>query len=116
MKLAFLFVVLLLFSSVKAQETNQSCDSTFRILTYGRPNIIRQLAQNRVGKLYGIEFFPVAGCMVKPQLMDSVRKENENVRSLMEAKYGNDFWGRFNKEVDREQKKIGKYLDSTLIF
>jgi len=80
------------------------------MLVYGLPNFERENAQNIVAKKYGFSFYPVAGCLVSQELIDSTAKENNIVRGVLIKKYGKDFWSRFEKEVNKEQKQQEKVI------
>ncbi|RYZ98527.1 MAG: hypothetical protein EOP47_19155 [Sphingobacteriaceae bacterium] len=52
-------------------------DTSLRILTYGMPISGPSAMANRdVAKKFGFSYYPVAGCVVTEQLLDSVKREN----------------------------------------
>ena len=78
-----------------------------RILTYGLPsdNII---AMEITGKKWGIEIYPVAGCMVSQQLIDSVDKVHIELWKKMDMIHGNESEKKFDEETKVERKRINE--------
>ena len=83
----------------------QSADTTLILLTYGLPYFDRQNSENVICRKWGIRFYPVAGCVVTEDLVDSVKTNNEKINKLIERKYGTNWRDRFEKEVDEEFEK-----------
>lgn len=80
-------------------------DTTYRILTYGLPQIDRQNAIWVVGQKWGIEHYAVAGCVVRQELADSVDSENSRVLEAIAQRFGSDWEERFNADVEREVER-----------
>ena len=92
---------------------NQHTHATFRILTFGLPFSARVRAENIVAKKYGIEYYPVAGCVISAELVDSIRKENRKVYEKLSALYGTNWTATFAKEVSvmtRQQQEAEKIV------
>ena len=90
-------------------------DSTkFRILTYGLPNFEREDAKNIIAKKWSIDFYPVAGCVVDQDLVDSAARENKIQEERIVTFYGKDWRDKFEKEVDNEfiiHQKVFNLID-----
>lgn len=86
-------------------------DSTYRILIYGLPDSDKFIARNTISEKWGIGFYAVAGCIVSKELEDSTNRINEITYKKIVAKYGSDWSGKFNKEVDSEYRRQKKILE-----
>lgn len=72
----------------------------FRWLTYGEPG--GEEVKNFVAQKWGIELYPVAGCVVTRELIDSVTQQNKKVDSRLIKKFGSDWGVRFDKDIESE--------------
>ncbi|NRD24867.1 hypothetical protein HNV10_16555 [Winogradskyella litoriviva] len=99
-------IILLVF--ISWTTFSQSEKSPDRILTYGLPNFDYQKAMEFVGKKWGIELYPVAGCMVSQELMDSVKIVNKKLWKKMDSIHGMDSEKKFLKETVAEMKRINE--------
>jgi hypothetical protein len=111
--LSLLFLPLFL-SVTNCLGQTQSTKPILRLLTYGLPNFEKQNSKNVVSKKWGIEFYPVAGCIVTDELEDSVKEENGKVEPLIAKKYGKNWRDKFYKEVDIEfkiEEKVTTIID-----
>lgn len=84
------------------QAQAPKCDTTYKLLTYGLPRFEYQNATAVVGRKWCIKYFPVAGCIVSHDLMDSVRTENRRVTADIVNRYGTDWEVRYDADVQRE--------------
>ena len=98
---AFFFLMLLCAVSLSEAQTT-AADTTYRILTYGLPRFEYQNATWVVGQEWGIVHYPVAGCVVTQELMDSVKLENDRVLGRIIEHYGPDWRERFDADVEEE--------------
>ncbi len=92
----------------------QASGEKYRLLTYGLPNFGMQNAEYVVAEKWGIEYYAVAGCVVSQELIDSVEKHNDAVEPLIKKKYGEDWYKKFQKEVEAEyeiEQKVIALLD-----
>lgn len=94
-------------SDPKAQQENytKKVQDTFefRILTSGLPPDPKYVkALSVVEKKWGIQYYPVAGCIVSKELEDSMNRWNNVAEKRIEAKYGKDWWKTFHKEVEAQ--------------
>lgn len=92
----------LLTLTVHAVLCHAQGSPTYRLLVYGLPNFERQNSENVIAQNWGIEFYPVAGCEVTRELVDSVARNNANVEPLIEKRYGKNWQEAFYSEVDSE--------------
>jgi hypothetical protein len=97
-----LLLLLLLFVSCHVFAQSGVSHKKFKLLTYGLPDFARQNASNIIQNKWGIQFYGVAGCVVTEDLEDSVKKENNTVRKLIEAKYGTNWGDKFYEEIEEE--------------
>ena len=88
-----LMVSLNAFSEPKQKEPLQ-------IWTLGLPNYDRQFIMDKIAEKYGFEFFSVGGCEVTKDILDNVRSHNDEVKASLATKHGEDWWDRFQKEVN----------------
>ena len=72
---SFNLILIILILTFSCSESNEKPK---RILTYGLPGQYDE-AMEIVGKKWGIEIYPVAGCMVSQNLIDSVKTENQKL-------------------------------------
>lgn len=84
----------------------------FRWLTYGEPG--NEVVKNFVASKWGIEFYPVAGCVVTRELKDSVAQQNKKVEPRLIKKYGNDWMARLHKDIQAESLNQQKVYDLIL--
>lgn len=61
-----------------------------------------------VGKKWGIELYPVAGCMVSQKLVDSVETVHTKLWKKMDTIHGEDSEKKFRKETIAEMKRISE--------
>ncbi|MGG6231529.1 hypothetical protein [Tenacibaculum sp. SDUM215027] len=101
-KKIILFIVL-----ISCTSFSQSKNIPDRILTYGLSNYNKQKAMEFVGKKWDIEVYPVAGCMVSQELIDSVKTVHSKLWKKMDSIHGMDSKKRFKKETIAEMKRIG---------
>ena len=76
-------------------------DTVPTVLTYGFRIMELEIAKVVVAKKYGFRFLSVAGCMVTPQFVDSVKKENDATYAILEKRLGKNWKKRFDKEVEK---------------
>ena len=98
-------------SKLKTDEATK--DTTLKILTYGLPDMEENHARNSVGKKYGFTYYPVAGCVVPKELLDSIHQENKKVYEILSRKLGQNWRTKFEQEVDtmrQLQSKIEKLI------
>lgn len=100
-----IFILSILISWSSFSQSEKSAD---RILTYGLPNHHYQKAMEFVGKKWGIEIYPVAGCMVTQKLLDSVETVHTELWKKMDSIQGIDSKKKFRKETITEMKRISK--------
>ena len=89
--------------------------TNYRILTYGLPNLTRNSAMEIIGSKWGIDFYPIAGCMIEEELKDSAEKENQSTYGLLAAKFGKDCERRLYSEKEKEynhRMEISDFVDS----
>ena len=61
-----------------------------------------------VGKKWGIELYPVAGCIVTEKLLDSVETVHTKLWIKMDSIHGLDSEKKFRKEIIAEMKRISE--------
>ena len=106
--------MVLCFKSRAAAKTNTYNDSTLRVLTSGMRIIELDRAKGVVAKKYGFQYYSVAGCMVTPELLDSIKRENDITYAILEKKFGKDWENQFDAEVKRVipiQKKVEELVE-----
>ena len=91
--LSLILIIILTFSCSESNENPK------RILTYGLPGQYDE-AMGIVGKKWGIEIYPVAGCMVSQNLIDSVKTENKRLWSNLDKINGSDSEKKFHSECE----------------
>lgn len=101
----YIFILVLLTAiqcKYRAEQTTKGIakDKGLRILVYGLGDRYYDRALNTVAGKYGFSYLPVAGCVVTPELRDSVFKENNITYSILEQKFGQGWRSRFEVEVD----------------
>jgi hypothetical protein len=100
-----LFILSILVSWTSFSQSEKSAD---RILTYGLPNYHHQKAMEFVGKKWGIELYPVAGCIISQKLVDSVQTVHSKLWKKMDSIHGVDSQKKFRKETIAEMKRIAE--------
>lgn len=118
-------IILLIFCSCNQHSNTDSkisnpsiSNKKFRLLIYGPgEENQKEAARYLVGKKWGIEFLIQGGCIIEPDLRDSIVKENIRVESLLENKYGIDWRWDFQKEVNEElirQNEVIELVDKEI--
>ncbi len=98
-----IFILSFLLSWTSFSQSEKSSD---QILTYGLSNYHYQKAMDFVGKKWGIEIYPVAGCMVSQKLVDSVKAVHTKLWKKMDSIQGGDSEREFRKQTIAEMKRI----------
>jgi hypothetical protein len=112
--LAILLMVVSL-QCISCNDRTKSSKQEFLLLTYGLPDFDRQNSTNVVADKWGIRFRTVAGCTITRELENMVEKQNRLVEPLIAEKYGKDWKGKFNKDVEAEfeiEKKVIALVDT----
>jgi len=100
MKNVILFAVFCSLALLLSAQKESVDTSEFRILTYGFPDNSDLNARNVIQQKWKIYDWPVAGCLVTKQLVDSVKRYNDSIYPLIAKKYGEDWEERFSTEVE----------------
>ena len=99
-------IIIILSLFIGWSSFSQSEENPDRILTYGLPNYNYRKAMEFVGKEWGIELYPVAGCMVSRKLVDSVKAVHKKLWKKMDSIHGIDSEEQFRKETKIEMKRV----------
>jgi hypothetical protein len=97
----YLFILTALLQVAPCFSQSNFAKPQFRLLTYGEPSSKKETYEF-VGQRWGIEFYPVAGCVVTQELIDSVKYHNQEIESLIIKKYGVDWKSKFDNEINAE--------------
>lgn len=75
-------------------------DSLQRVLTYGISQGSGGTADVFVAKQYGFCYYPISGCVLTKELLDSINNENNKVYQVLAQKYGTNWQQQYKKKVD----------------
>jgi hypothetical protein len=75
-------------------------DSLLRVLTYGLANLQGGTADAVIAKKYHFCYYPVTGCVVTKELLDSINKENAKVYQALAKEYGANWKQAYTRKVD----------------
>lgn len=75
-------------------------DSLQRVLTYGISQLSGGAAEVFVAKQYGFCYYPVTGCVLTKELLDSIDKENKKVYQTLAEEYGTNWKQQYTQKVD----------------
>lgn len=104
----FLLIGALFTCSANGQKKPAPC---FEILEYGRnKGEIYENAKYIVADRWGIHFKHIAQCLISKELKDSVEVFNHHSDLLIALKYGKNWQQLFDKETQKEQELIEKFI------
>jgi len=75
-------------------------DSLLRVLTYGLSQSQAGGADVFIAKQYNFCYYPVTGCVLTKELLDSINNENKKVYGALADKYGANWKGAYTRKVD----------------
>jgi hypothetical protein len=75
-------------------------DSLLRVLTYGLANLQGGTADAVIAKQYHFCYYPVTGCIVTKELLDSINAENAKVYQALAKEYGANWKQEYTRKVD----------------
>ena len=120
MVIKLFFSALLLFLFLNPSLAQGTTEPKFRLLTSGFPPTEEYAAaRDSVSKKWGIDYVPVAGCIVSESLMDSLKTHNDSVGQLLRMRFGDDWNERFHNDIksfltDQKRKKNETFRDAVL--
>ncbi|SIN71410.1 FEKKY domain-containing protein [Chitinophaga niabensis] len=91
-----LFFLLLVFLPFYAQAQQ---DALLKVLVWGLPGSSENMMRG-VAKKYGFEYYSVGGCVINPELQDSVKKHNDSVYAILAQRHGKDWEEHFREDLD----------------
>lgn len=87
-------------SATAETSSTHNKDSLHRVLTYGISQPGSSTAAVLVAKQYGFYYYPVTGCVITKQLIDSINKENDNVYRAIAKEYGENWQEGYTNKTD----------------
>ncbi|MNU64015.1 hypothetical protein D3C71_532850 [compost metagenome] len=104
-----IYLILCVFTFCANGQENSSPD--FEILEYGhKRNNTHKNAKEIIANRWGISFKSIATCLISPQLKDSADSSNKHTYSLISLKYGENWYQKFEKEIEAEEKLIEEFI------
>ena len=107
LRLVPLSLMLIIFSCINKEhtslQTNISPDTSLKIISTGLTDLETITQLDSLSKKYGFKYYPI-GCVVNPQLMDSVENENKISYEILEKRNGKYWRKNFNSQYDRVSK------------
>jgi len=74
-------------------------DTLLPVLTYGYSTFMISRVVNLVALKYGFYYHSMGGCVISPELEDSIRRDNKTTDSILEKLHGKGWQDRYNAEV-----------------
>ncbi|KFE96981.1 FEKKY domain-containing protein [Chryseobacterium luteum] len=112
-KLAFLFLLTLIFSCKKEEGTYRG--GYYWIYTYGYPRMNFFEAAEGISEKWKIKYHAVSGCMIDPKIMHSVEAENKKTYAAIEREFGKRWKEKYNKDIDGFMMKKVEVMDVLII-
>ncbi len=78
-------------------------NGNYRVLVYGLRPSNTTLSEEYLRQNYGIEFYPIAGCIVSDGIIGGAKGYNAKMKSLLKEKYGKDVF-KEAETVERESE------------